>query len=216
MCDMSSAATTLPFPGTSLPPVLDLACQHAEGNGNRVLFLVNNTVNKTETPEAPSEKPPCVSFPAVEVAKTQDYHRPQPIPEGKNGKFPVCTSEICWTKGINCPSDSTGIHGVMTVSQSYNFSTWLKLSNYVTIVFLKSVLCVLAEMLCGWWRVSDMEELHSLVKALHSRGIREKVLQKQFQKHMEYMTQLCANSKDGVFTSPLLSFKSGFNRHAEL
>ncbi|XP_040003786.1 bromodomain adjacent to zinc finger domain protein 2B-like isoform X3 [Xiphias gladius] len=140
VCDMSSAATTLPFPGTSLPPVLDLACQHAEGNGNRVLFLVNNTVNKTETPEAPSEKPPCVSFPAVEVAKTQDYHRPQPIPE---------------------------------------------------------------EMLCGWWRVSDMEELHSLVKALHSRGIREKVLQKQFQKHMEYMTQLCANSKDAIDVAEL-------------
>lgn len=66
-------------------------------------------------------------------------------------------------------------------------------------------MCVLAEMLCGWWRVSDMEELHSLVKALHSRGIREKVLQKQIQKHMEYMTQLCANSKDGWSTFPLLS-----------
>lgn len=50
-----------------------------------------------------------------------------------------------------------------------------------------------------------MEELHSLVKALHSRGTREKVLQKQIQKHMEYMTQLCANSKDGWSTFPLLS-----------
>lgn len=56
---------------------------------------------------------------------------------------------------------------------------------------------VLAEMLCGWWMVSDMEELRRLVKALNSRGIREKVLQKQIQKHMEFMTQLCANSKDG-------------------
>ncbi len=50
-----------------------------------------------------------------------------------------------------------------------------------------------------------MEELHSLVKALHSRGAREKVLQKQIQKHMEYMTQLCGNSKDGWSTFPLLS-----------
>lgn len=56
---------------------------------------------------------------------------------------------------------------------------------------------VLAEMLRGWWMVSDMEELRRLVKALNSRGIREKVLQKQIQKHMEFMTQLCANSKDG-------------------
>ncbi|KAG7227522.1 hypothetical protein INR49_005337, partial [Caranx melampygus] len=138
LCDVSSAATSpsLPFSGTSLPPVLDLASQHAEGNGNKVLFLVNNnTVNKSDTPEALSDKPPCASLPAVEVAKTQDYPRPQPIPE---------------------------------------------------------------EMLHGWWRVLNLPELHSLVKALHNRGIREKVLQKQLQKHMEYMTQLCANSKDAV------------------
>ncbi|XP_053278064.1 bromodomain adjacent to zinc finger domain protein 2B-like [Pleuronectes platessa] len=51
------------------------------------------------------------------------------------------------------------------------------------------------EMLHGWWRVSDVQELHSLVEALHSRGIREKVLQKQLQEHMEYLTQLYANSE---------------------
>lgn len=45
-----------------------------------------------------------------------------------------------------------------------------------------------------------MEELQRLVKAFHSRGIREKVLQKQIQKHTEYMIQLCANSKDGWST----------------
>lgn len=50
-----------------------------------------------------------------------------------------------------------------------------------------------------------MEELYSLVKALHSRGTREKVLQKQLQKYMEYMTQLCTNSKDGWSPFPLLS-----------
>ncbi|XP_059199016.1 bromodomain adjacent to zinc finger domain protein 2B-like [Centropristis striata] len=59
------------------------------------------------------------------------------------------------------------------------------------------------EMLCGWWRVADREELHSLVTALHSRGIREKALQKQIQKHMEYTTQLCANSKDGIDVAKL-------------
>lgn len=75
-------------------------------------------------------------------------------------------------------------------------------------------LCVLAEMLRGWWRVSDMEELHSLVRALNSRGIREKILQKQIQKHMEYVTQLCASSKDGGSIFPLLSFK-GVYSHAD-
>lgn len=45
-----------------------------------------------------------------------------------------------------------------------------------------------------------MEELHTLVKALNSRGIREKVLQKQIQKHMEYMSQACVKSRDGGST----------------
>ncbi|KAM9347625.1 bromodomain adjacent to zinc finger domain protein 2B [Symphorus nematophorus] len=138
LCDMSSPATSpsLPFSGTSLPSMLDLASQHAEGNGNKVFILANNnSVNKSETPESLSDKTTCAASPAAEVAKTQDYPSPQPIPE---------------------------------------------------------------EMLCGWWRVSDMEELHRLVKALHSRGIREKVLQKQIQKHMEYMNQLCTNTKDAI------------------
>ncbi|XP_036965548.1 bromodomain adjacent to zinc finger domain protein 2B isoform X2 [Acanthopagrus latus] len=143
LCDMSSIATSLslPFSGTSIPPVLNLASQHAEGNGNRVFFLANNnSVIKSETPEPPTDKPPRASFPAAEVANTQDCPSPQPIPE---------------------------------------------------------------EMLRGWWMVSDMEELRRLVKALNSRGIREKVLQKQIQKHMEFMTQLCANSKDAIDVAEL-------------
>lgn len=120
LCDMSSTAMSpsLPFPGTSLPPMLDLALQHSEGNESRVLSLANsNSVSKSESPEAPSDKPPCASSPAVEVAKTQDYPCPQPIPEGKTGTLPVCTSEICRTKNIHCPN-SPRSHAVMTVTHS--------------------------------------------------------------------------------------------------
>ncbi|XP_036401548.1 bromodomain adjacent to zinc finger domain protein 2B-like isoform X3 [Megalops cyprinoides] len=52
------------------------------------------------------------------------------------------------------------------------------------------------EMLVGWWKVADVEELRSLVKALHCRGVREKVLQKQIQKYMEYIVQACAKNRD--------------------
>ncbi|XP_030614359.1 bromodomain adjacent to zinc finger domain protein 2B isoform X2 [Archocentrus centrarchus] len=135
--DMSSsvASPSLPFSGTPLPPMVDLASQHAEGHGNKAPILENNSVNKSETPETPSDKSTCASYAAMEGAKTQDYPYPQPIPE---------------------------------------------------------------EMLHGWWRVSDMETLHSLIKTLHGRGIREKALQKQIQKHMEHMTQLCESSKDVI------------------
>ncbi|XP_028991601.1 bromodomain adjacent to zinc finger domain protein 2B isoform X2 [Betta splendens] len=136
LCDEPSTASSLSlsFPGMSPHPMLDLVSQHTEGSGNKVPLLANNSaVIKHETTKVSSDTPLCASVSNVEVAKTQDYPSPQPIPE---------------------------------------------------------------EMLHGWWRISDMEELHSVATALHSRGIREKVLQKQIQKHMEDMNQLYANSKD--------------------
>lgn len=54
-------------------------------------------------------------------------------------------------------------------------------------------------MLCGWWTTSNVEETQSLIKALHSRGIRERVLQKQIQKHLEYIDQVSQDSTDGEF-----------------
>lgn len=56
---------------------------------------------------------------------------------------------------------------------------------------------VVTEMLTGWWRVSDIEQLRALVNALHSRGIREKVLQRQMQKYMEMIPQVCTKHRDG-------------------
>uniref|UniRef100_A0A672KC29 Bromodomain adjacent to zinc finger domain, 2Ba n=1 Tax=Sinocyclocheilus grahami TaxID=75366 RepID=A0A672KC29_SINGR len=44
--------------------------------------------------------------------------------------------------------------------------------------------------------VTDMEELKALVNALHSRGIRERALQKQLQKSMELITQTCNKNRE--------------------
>ncbi|XP_027877716.1 bromodomain adjacent to zinc finger domain protein 2B-like isoform X3 [Xiphophorus couchianus] len=55
------------------------------------------------------------------------------------------------------------------------------------------------EMLRGWWRISDAENLQSLVNSLHNRGIRERVLQKQIQKNMEHMSQIYANRTNAEF-----------------
>ncbi|KAM4631173.1 bromodomain adjacent to zinc finger domain protein 2B isoform 2-T2 [Polymixia lowei] len=52
------------------------------------------------------------------------------------------------------------------------------------------------DMLTGWWRVSDIEELRALVNTLHSRGIREKGLQRQMQKYMEMIPQVCTKHRD--------------------
>ncbi|XP_051022044.1 bromodomain adjacent to zinc finger domain protein 2B [Acomys russatus] len=52
------------------------------------------------------------------------------------------------------------------------------------------------EMQFGWWRIIDPEDLKTLLKVLHLRGIREKALQKQIQKHLDYITQACIRNKD--------------------
>ncbi|XP_034435363.1 bromodomain adjacent to zinc finger domain protein 2B isoform X13 [Hippoglossus hippoglossus] len=52
------------------------------------------------------------------------------------------------------------------------------------------------EMLTGWWRVSDIEQLRNLVNALHSRGFREKGLERQMQKYMEIIPQVCTKHRD--------------------
>ncbi|KAL6100758.1 baz2b [Pungitius sinensis] len=144
-CDV----TGLPYLGAPLTPPLDRTSPHVKGDGKNIYLLAHsNSVNKSGTSEQQSEKPGCASFPSVELAKTQDYPSPQPIPE---------------------------------------------------------------DMLCGWWRVADTEVLHSLVKALHSRGVREKALQKQIQKHMEYTNQLCDNSKHTIDVAELKKRESSQN-----
>ncbi|XP_057349891.1 bromodomain adjacent to zinc finger domain protein 2B-like [Manis pentadactyla] len=52
------------------------------------------------------------------------------------------------------------------------------------------------EMQFGWWSITDPEDLKALLKVLHPRGIREKALQKQIQKHLDYITQACIENKD--------------------
>lgn len=42
-----------------------------------------------------------------------------------------------------------------------------------------------------------MEEMQSLIQAFHSRGIRERVLQKQIQKHLEYIDEVSQEGMDG-------------------
>lgn len=54
------------------------------------------------------------------------------------------------------------------------------------------------EMQFGWWRITDLEDLKSLLKVLNLRGIREKSLQKQIQKHLDYITQACLKNRDPI------------------
>uniref|UniRef100_A0A8B9KTE7 Bromodomain adjacent to zinc finger domain, 2Ba n=1 Tax=Astyanax mexicanus TaxID=7994 RepID=A0A8B9KTE7_ASTMX len=52
------------------------------------------------------------------------------------------------------------------------------------------------DMLMGWWKVADVEELQALMKVLHSRGIRERALHKQIQKSMDLISQTCNKNRE--------------------
>lgn len=52
------------------------------------------------------------------------------------------------------------------------------------------------DMLLGWWKMIDMEELQVLMKTLHSRGIRERALHKQLQKSMELISHTFNKNKE--------------------
>ncbi|MFT7818060.1 bromodomain adjacent to zinc finger domain protein 2B-like [Arapaima gigas] len=54
------------------------------------------------------------------------------------------------------------------------------------------------EMLRGWWKVTDVDELQALVDALHCRGVREKNLQKQLQKYMEFISQAYSRNREAT------------------
>lgn len=66
----------------------------------------------------------------------------------------------------------------------------------------------------GWWRITDPEDLKALLAVLHPRGIREQALQKQIQKHLDYITQACIENKDGrhlkEISALLLSYAKSF------
>ncbi|KAK1798080.1 hypothetical protein P4O66_000580 [Electrophorus voltai] len=52
------------------------------------------------------------------------------------------------------------------------------------------------DMLTGWWKVMDVEQLQTLLKTLHSRGVRERTLHKQVQKSIDLITQTCSKNRE--------------------
>lgn len=46
----------------------------------------------------------------------------------------------------------------------------------------------------GWWRITDAQQLKSILSVLHERGARERVLQKHLTKYFQYACNSCRNS----------------------
>ncbi|XP_071035935.1 bromodomain adjacent to zinc finger domain protein 2B isoform X6 [Parasteatoda tepidariorum] len=48
----------------------------------------------------------------------------------------------------------------------------------------------------GWWRITDPHQLKLVISALHHRGIREKMFQKQLQKHFTFACTSCSQGQN--------------------
>jgi len=54
--------------------------------------------------------------------------------------------------------------------------------------------CVLARQR-GWWRITNADTVKMLLGCLTMRGVRERSLQKNLERYLNYACQLCAKSK---------------------
>ncbi|XP_078581679.1 bromodomain adjacent to zinc finger domain protein 2B-like isoform X10 [Branchiostoma floridae x Branchiostoma japonicum] len=52
------------------------------------------------------------------------------------------------------------------------------------------------EMVRGWWQMLESEQIRALLKVLHPRGIRERILQKSLQKYNDYACQCCKKARE--------------------
>ncbi|KFM75592.1 Bromodomain adjacent to zinc finger domain protein 2B, partial [Stegodyphus mimosarum] len=59
----------------------------------------------------------------------------------------------------------------------------------------ESPLPIPEELQRGWWRITDPNQLKTLISALHHRGIREKMFQKQLQKHFTFACTSCSQGQ---------------------
>jgi hypothetical protein len=180
-CGWPAGVLTSNIPFTPPLPNLGSGLGLSEGNGNS--FLTSNVASsKSESPVPQNEKSSSAQPPAVEVARPVDFPSPKPIPEGRYIK--MAYSHLF----------------SLIIMDSYIATESLMCCYFLFKIFVKDPHIYLdLEMQFGWWRIIDPEDLKTLLKVLHLRGIREKALQKQIQKHLDYITQACIKNKDGMY-----------------
>lgn len=47
---------------------------------------------------------------------------------------------------------------------------------------------------CGWWRITDAQQLKAILSVLHERGTRERLLHKHLTKHFQHACNSCKNT----------------------
>jgi hypothetical protein len=69
----------------------------------------------------------------------------------------------------------------------------------------------ITELRRGWWRITDEDQLRTILENLHSRGVRERELKRILSKYIEHIVE-CS----GKVTISLLLYSSGLEQFGYL
>ncbi|KAL9966066.1 hypothetical protein ACROYT_G024079 [Oculina patagonica] len=190
-----------------------LTLSHTHNSGNFVpTYSKRGDTDIMSTPplKRPPGRPPRISNPSydstnhqagpstlsqelAQQATTIQFLPQLPVkrPPGRPPKSSYQTLNLVYLDGNPGGNMPTSTLALSTQSASTMSLSFEELKRNVLESLMQEPAPIPPELQHGWWRITEPSQLKELVKILHSRGIREKILQKNFQKYSEYANSSC-------------------------
>ncbi|CAH3184955.1 unnamed protein product, partial [Porites evermanni] len=112
-------------------------------------------------------------------------------PPGRPPKSSYQTINLTYIEGQPGGGLPTSTMAASTQSVSTMSLSFEELKKNVLESLMQEPAPIPPELQHGWWRITEPAQLKEIIKILHSRGIREKILQKSCQKYSEYANSSC-------------------------
>lgn len=188
-----------------------LTLSHTQHSGNFVPTYSKRggDMDITSTPpplKRPPGRPPRISNPSDSSAGSTSVARdvtrqsvsiqylpqlPVKRPPGRPPKSSYQTFNLTYMDGQLDGAVPTSTEAASTQSMSTMSLSFEELKKNVLESLMQEPAPIPPELQHGWWRITEPSQLKEIIKILHSRGIREKILQKNCQKYSEYATSSC-------------------------
>lgn len=185
-----------------------LTLSHTQNSGHFVPTYSKKgaDLDLTNTPPAikrPPGRPPRISNPSDSQAGPRAVQRdivsqgvsiqylpqlPVKRPPGRPPKSSYQTFNLTYFDGSAVPTSTVAASTQSASTMSLSFE---ELKRNVLESLMQEPAPIPPELQHGWWRITEPSQLKEIIKLLHTRGIREKILQKNCQKYSEYANSSC-------------------------
>lgn len=185
-----------------------LTLSHTQNSGHFVPTYSKKgaDLDLTNTPPAikrPPGRPPRISNPSDSQAGPRAVQRdivsqgvsiqylpqlPVKRPPGRPPKSSYQTFNLTYFDGSAVPTSTVAASTQSASTMSLSFE---ELKRNVLESLMQEPAPIPPELQHGWWRITEPSQLKEIIKLLHTRGIREKILQKNCQKYTEYANSSC-------------------------